>query len=122
MTRKTRDVVGKNHRMGTKNKLTQATFLLNERNTLQDMFSLTQEGEGDTENKEVRITSSKLGRVSCESFVFCDDVNLWRSTDVNRLSLKDNLPAISAEVISVRIIGEERMNEYIKNLTMKGVV
>ena len=41
---------------------------------------------------------------------------------MNRLSLKDNLPAISAEVISVRIIGEERMNEYIKNLTMKGVV
>ena len=82
---------------------------------------MTQEGEGDTENEEVRITPIKLGKVFCESLVFCDDVNLWRSTDVNRLSLKDDLPAISAKVISVPVIGEDRMNEYI-NLIIKGVV
>ena len=106
----TRDVDGKHHWMGTKNILTQATLLLNERKTLQDMFSLTQEGRCDTENEEVMITSSKLGKVFCESLVFCDDVNLWRSTDVNCLSLKDDLLAISAKVISVPIIGEDIYN------------
>ena len=40
---------------------------------------------------------------------------------MNRLSLKDGMPAISPQVISVPIIGEERMDTYI-TLTMKGTV
>ena len=40
---------------------------------------------------------------------------------MNHLPLKNDLPAISPKVISVPIVGEDRMDEYI-NLTMKGMV
>ena len=53
--------------------------------------------------------------------VFCNNTDLWKSDAVNQLALKEDFPEISPQVISVPVIGEQRIDGY-NNLTMKGSV
>ena len=112
MVKDMRNVVGKHHRVGTKNKLNRAAVLLEAKTS----FNLSQDKDKDNVNEEERITKSKLGKVFCESLVFCVGTNLWKSTDVKRLSLRDNLQSINPEMISILSIGEQRMDQSIDKL------
>ena len=120
MVKDMRAVAGKHYRKGTTNKLNRAAILLDEKKTLQDAFKLEKEGDSKNYNQEEeRITSSKLGKVFCESLLFCIDSKLWKSTEKTRLSLQEGWPDINPEMISIALIGEDRMDQYI-DLHLKG--
>lgn len=120
MVRDNREDNGKFHRVGTQNKLTRGAMLMDDKKKLQQQFKDTfkasrdarDEGDSD-DNEHERITSSKLGKVFCETLVWCMSAKLWKATSLNRLSLSEDGPLVYPEMISAPTIGVSRMNTFI---------
>ena len=83
MVKDIRDVVGKYHRSGTRRKLMREAVLLKEKKKFQETFNSKQgtDDDGEVGNKEGMMTFSKMGKIFCESLVFCHDNKFWSSAD-----------------------------------------
>ena len=91
-------------------------MLLKEKKLFQETFNSKQETDdnGEVGNEEGRTTFSKLGKVFCESLVFCQDNKFWSSANKQCfLRLYDNWQLINLEMLLVPLTGEQRINHYI---------
>ena len=112
LIRDVRAGVGKHYRRGTDLALERQTALLNAQKRFEESMK-DQRQKNDTDKKSTR----PIGKVFCYVFSYCVVHQIWGGRDgdtTSRVTIEENSIPINTEMVDAPVIGEEKMNQYMK--------